>query len=204
MTSEKTKTFNFCQGQPPEDFFAQAKELNGLTSQQYSQLVDYVFVFLGDTDLKEELNNLLNTYSNDHGIAVENVKEMFKMLLILSQEASQSKLTSGQLYSDLQLLQINAKRGSQFCQAWKKNLETRAEINPAELLAKRLVDMEWKFGVTASSSELRRVGTCFIQLTLVVAKGTSTENVLLEMSLSQFYDFMHEMERAKLEMDAMT
>jgi len=41
-----------------------------------------------------------------------------------------------------------------------------------------------------------------LQLKMVVAKGSTTENVLMELSIPQFFEFMHEMEKAKLELEA--
>lgn len=66
----------------------------------------------------------------------------------------------------------------------------------------KLVDMEWKFGVTAASSEIKKLGNSFLQLKLVVSKGNdTTEDIFMEMSLPQFYTFLHEMERAKTNLD---
>ena len=44
----------------------------------------------------------------------------------------------------------------------------------------------------------------FLQMKLIVNKNASeTDTVFVEMSLSQFYDFLHEMEKAKLKMDSL-
>jgi hypothetical protein len=65
-------------------------------------------------------------------------------------------------------------------------------------LVQRLLDMEWRFGVTMSNNEVRRVGTTFLQLKLVLDKGHGqTQDVYLELTLPQFYQFLREMERAK-------
>uniref|UniRef100_A0AAX7VVL0 Nucleolar protein 4-like b n=1 Tax=Astatotilapia calliptera TaxID=8154 RepID=A0AAX7VVL0_ASTCA len=69
------------------------------------------------------------------------------------------------------------------------------------LMVNQLVDMEWKFGVTVGTSEIQKLGTVFLQLKLVVRKGNSTENVYMELTLPQFYNFLHEMERAKASME---
>ncbi len=47
--------------------------------------------------------------------------------------------------------------------------------------------MEWRFGVTASSSDLDQVGSTFLQLKLVLDKGGLRENVFVELTLPQFY-----------------
>uniref|UniRef100_A0A8D3C9Q4 COMM domain containing 7 n=1 Tax=Scophthalmus maximus TaxID=52904 RepID=A0A8D3C9Q4_SCOMX len=69
------------------------------------------------------------------------------------------------------------------------------------LMVNQLVDMEWKFGVTVGTSEIQKVGNIFLQLKLVVRRGNSTENVYMELTLPQFYNFLHEMERAKASME---
>jgi len=63
--------------------------------------------------------------------------------------------------------------------------------------------MEWKFGVTASSSELSHLGQCFLQLKLVLNKGGKKENVLMELTLPQFYKFLAQMEAAKRQCDSL-
>lgn len=49
------------------------------------------------------------------------------------------------------------------------------------LAVNELVDMEWKFGVTASSKAVSKVGTCFLQLKLAIRRrrknSTSTPGV---------------------------
>ena len=87
--------------------------------------------------------------------------------------------------------------------AWRKANTgmTKAAITKS-LVVNELVDMEWKFGVTASSDDAAQVGGTFLQLKLVLNKGNGTENVYMELTLPQFYEFLHEMERCKATMDA--
>lgn len=40
----------------------------------------------------------------------------------------------------------------------------------------QLVDMEWKFGVTASTSQINKLGNAFLQLKLVYNSGGRLEN----------------------------
>jgi hypothetical protein len=65
--------------------------------------------------------------------------------------------------------------------------------------------------VTASTDELSQLGSCFLQLKLVIDRGDKKENVLMgaltsfsfssmcviELSLPQFYQFLAEMQSAK-------
>jgi hypothetical protein len=86
----------------------------------------------------------------------------------------------------------------------------------------QLVDMEWKFGVTASSDDEMQVGASFLQMKLVIDRGSGKvqsmnkqakpaltrtrqyEHCFMEVSLEQFYNFMAQMEKAKAYVDYMT
>ncbi|XP_012258127.2 COMM domain-containing protein 7-like [Athalia rosae] len=61
-----------------------------------------------------------------------------------------------------------------------------------------ILDVDWKFGVTAASSESDRLGKTFLQLKLLVDEGNGkTSNIFTEMNLVQFYKFLHDLEKAK-------
>lgn len=47
------------------------------------------------------------------------------------------------------------------------------------LTVNQLVDMEWRFGVTAADSDMKKVGNTFLQLKLVLDKGVRTEEVFM-------------------------
>ena len=64
-----------------------------------------------------------------------------------------------------------------------------------------LVDMQWKFGVTASSDDAAQIGSTFLQLKLVLNKGSGLESHYMELTLPQFYGFLQEMEKAKQVID---
>ncbi len=87
--------------------------------------------------------------------------------------------------------------------------------------------MEWRFGglvlccsscadhaVSAGSSEVRSGGSTFLQLKLSVNNGLKVEDVFMglearlcccddaELTLPQFYSFLHELERAKASLES--
>ena len=55
--------------------------------------------------------------------------------------------------------------------------------------ANRLINMDWSFGVTTSSSDANQVGKTYIQLKLVVEEKehTSRRTDFVELSVDQFY-----------------
>jgi COMM domain containing 7 len=87
--------------------------------------------------------------------------------------------------------------------AWEAAYKSLANVSvKSTLMANQLIDMEWKFGVTAASDELSQVGSTFLHMKLVVDKGEGKrEDVFMELTLPQFYDFMADMEKAKTYID---
>lgn len=101
---------------------------------------------------------------------------------------------------------LESERASLICEKWTANYVAicRSMVGQTFMI-NQLVDMEWKFGVTAASSELKKVGNSFLQLKLVVNKGNEqTEEIFMELSLPQFYTFLHEMEKAKANLDLLS
>ena len=79
----------------------------------------------------------------------------------------------------------------------------------------QIKNIEWKFGgihfstinvkqsliihfsVTAASSESNQVGSTYLHLTFSVKNKETEKDVFLEMTLPQFYSFLHELEKTK-------
>ncbi|GAB1287069.1 COMM domain-containing protein 7 [Apodemus speciosus] len=113
-------------------------------------------------------------------------------------------LTAEQVRTDLLTLGLSEEKATYFSEKWKQNAPTLAQWAVGQtLMVNQLIDMEWRFGVTSGSSELEKVGRIFLQLKLVVKKGKQTENVYIELTLPQFYSFLHEMERVRASMECL-
>ena len=93
---------------------------------------------------------------------------------------------------------LSAENSPHVSERWKANLVALSRsVVGQTFMVNQLVDMEWKFGVTAGSSDLKVVGQTFLQLKMVVDRGGTQEDVFMELTLPQFYSFLHEMEKAK-------
>jgi COMM domain containing 7 len=79
---------------------------------------------------------------------------------------------------------------------WKKYY-TSITQNVSKLNVNSLNDIDWRFGVTVSSSELAEVGGTFLQLKLNI----NGKDEYIELDLPQFYHFLHEMEKGKSLLD---
>jgi len=141
----------------------------------------------------------LEEFSEQHSVNAAGLKNVIKSLLIVLTGCLKLSLDACLVKEDLLALGLSEEKTTFFTDRWKENQSsmTRGALSQT-LMINQLVDMEWKFGVAAASSELSKVGSTFLQLKLVLDKGgQNRENVYMELTLPQFYSFLHEMEKAK-------
>ncbi|KAL2722813.1 COMM domain-containing protein 7-like [Vespula squamosa] len=65
----------------------------------------------------------------------------------------------------------------------------------------KIRDISWRFGVTAMSSDSNKVGKSFLQLKLCLNEGSRIKEHFIEMSIPEFYKFLHDLEKAKINLD---
>uniref|UniRef100_A0AAZ3RFR7 COMM domain-containing protein n=2 Tax=Oncorhynchus TaxID=8016 RepID=A0AAZ3RFR7_ONCTS len=144
----------------------------------------------------------LSEFAGENGMSAGPLRNLMKSLLLLPHGSLKKNLTEDQVKEDLLTLGVSEDKADHFSQQWSLHYPVLSRLAVGQtLMVNQLVDMEWKFGVTVGTSELQKVGNTFLQLKLVIRKGNSTENVYMELTLPQFYNFLHEMERAKASMD---
>ena len=81
---------------------------------------------------------------------------------------------------------------------WKENRVDAGQAALSQTLrVNQLLDMQWRFGVTAANSEIRHLGSTFLQMMLTLDMGNAEKKVRLELTLPQFYEFLAQMEKAK-------
>ena len=123
-----------------------------------------------------------------------------RSLTMFYQGATRKNLKVDSFKEDCEKLGFDEERTTLLSNVYKKYFGALSRVLVAQTLSVNpLKDMDWRFGVTASSSELNQVGTTFLQLKLVV--GDENKKVFLELSLPQFYEFLHQMEKAKAALD---
>ncbi|XP_064632931.1 COMM domain-containing protein 7-like [Lineus longissimus] len=196
-------TFHFSQETPPDSMFSDIQTINKFQDEQFRQLSGVVFSFLIEPSKSSRLLSQLEEFASEHGVPAGPLKNVIKSLLTIPNSALKKNLSPTHLKEDLVNLGLSEEKASHFSEQYKTNLValSRSALGQT-LMVNQLVDMEWKFGVTAASSELDKVGNTFLQLKLVINKGSNkTENVYMELSLPQFYSFLHEMEKAKASLD---
>ncbi|XP_038866876.1 COMM domain-containing protein 7 isoform X2 [Salvelinus namaycush] len=167
----------------PDSVINDFQNLNKFNEQQFTSLTEILFNFLLEPKEADRFLHQLSEFAGENGMSAGPLRNLMKSLLLLPHGVSEDK-------------------ADHFSQQWSLHYPVLSRLAVGQtLMVNQLVDMEWKFGVTVGTSELQKVGNTFLQLKLVIRKGNSTENVYMELTLPQFYNFLHEMERAKASMD---
>ncbi|RVE71143.1 hypothetical protein OJAV_G00071390 [Oryzias javanicus] len=186
----------------PDSVSSDFQNLNKLNEQQFIRLVEILFQFLLEPKETERFIQQLAEFAGHHGMSAGPLKTLMKSVLLVPQEACKKNLTADQIREDLVALGLGEDKAAHFSQQWAEhNAGLSRRALEQTLMVNQLVDMEWKFGVTVGTSEVQKLGSIFLQIKLVTRKGNSTENIYMELTLPQFYKFLHEMERAKASME---
>ncbi|XP_010189875.1 PREDICTED: COMM domain-containing protein 7 [Mesitornis unicolor] len=182
---------------------AQLRDTVLVSSQQFSVLTDMLFRFLTEPKEVERFLSQLTDFATMNKISLGPLKNIVNSILLVPSGALKRNLSSEQVRADFIALGLSEEKAVYFAQQWNVNSPTLTRLAVGHtLMINQLIDMEWKFGVTAGSSELKKVGSIFLQLKLVVKKGSQMENVHIELTLPQFYSFLHEMERVKTSLES--
>jgi len=195
--------FRFTKEAPSQDLLNDLQNLGTMSDDLFDELVDLLLNYLSqeeDSDLRSAIQNL----SKKHSFNIGSLAKIVKSSLFFFENAIRSNLTPLYLKEDLTNFGISEERGDATASKWRQKIVqlSRTVIETQTLMINNLVDMEWKFGVTASSSDLGRVRSTFLQLKLVVDKGNNTtENIYMELTLPQFYEFLQEMQKAKANLE---
>ncbi|XP_028905241.1 COMM domain-containing protein 7 isoform X2 [Ornithorhynchus anatinus] len=185
----------------PESVGGDVHSLNQL-GLEFSALTDVVFRLLLEPGEVERFLGQLSELALAHQLGLGHLKSLTKTLLLVPQGALKKNMTAEQIREDWITLGLTEEKAKCFADKWQRLGPSLARLAAGRTLAvNQLVDMEWKFGVTAGSSELQKTGNIFLQLKLVVKKGNRAEPLYIELTLPQFYSFLHEMERARASLE---
>uniref|UniRef100_A0A672QVQ1 COMM domain-containing protein 7-like n=2 Tax=Sinocyclocheilus grahami TaxID=75366 RepID=A0A672QVQ1_SINGR len=186
----------------PDNVSTDFQNLSKFSEQQFVSLTEILYQFLLEPKESERFLRQLTEFAGENGMSAGPLRALMKSVLLLPHGALKRNLTAEQVKADLLSLGLNEDKASHFSDQWRIHYPVLSRLAVGQtLMVNQLVDMEWKFGVTVGTSELQKTGNIFLQLKLVIRKGNTTENVYMELTLPQFYNFLHEMERAKASMD---
>jgi len=179
--------------------------LNTLNEDKFSSLIEEVLSFIaGESDAEKLKETISNFCKQDSSLSQQSIIRAVSSLVLFFREGVKTHLNVSGLKEELVNKGLLENYASTVASKWKQKFVelSRATAATQTLMVNQLVDIEWKFGVTASNNDLSKAGTTFLQLKLVLDKGDeTTENAHMELSLSQFYQFLHELQKAKSNLD---
>ncbi|KAM6053758.1 COMM domain-containing protein 7 isoform 1-T1 [Chlamydotis macqueenii] len=159
---------NFTREPVPEAVSGDMHSLNQLSAQQFSALTEVLFRFLTEPKEVERFLTQLSDFATMNKISLGPLKNIVKSILLVPNGALKRNLSSEQVRADFIALGLSEEKASYFAEQWKVNSPTLTRLAVGQtLMINQLVDMEWKFGVTAGSSELEKVGSIFLQVNLL-------------------------------------
>jgi len=190
--------FQFCDDVVHDTLLKSMPNLASLDDEQLSRFCKIVLTFISGRQ-QAELAAALEKFAEDYSINPKALNGLVKSCLIFFTGALQKNLNQTALADDLKNFGIEAEKVAVICDAWRTMLGMlSAAMVRQTMTAAQIVDLDWKFGVTASSSELGQVGQTFVMLRLKLDQnGSGAEEVTMELSVMQFYEMLQELEKAK-------
>ncbi len=194
-SSSGATTFKFLPDESPQpQLFTDVQNLNAFDETQLAQFTSVTLAFLAQ---KEDSRTRMEQFSADHKINLRALENTIQGVLYFFSESLRRTLKQSEVKSDLLKLGLQETKAEILAASYQKEFSSlTVSLIDSTLKINQLVDMEWKFGVTAGTSELSDAGTCFLQLRLVTMKDGKRESVLMEMTLPQFYSFLTNMQKA--------
>ncbi|KFW09214.1 COMM domain-containing protein 7, partial [Eurypyga helias] len=133
-----------------------------VSSQQFSELTEVLFRFLTEPKEVERFLTQLSDFATMNKISLGPLKNIVKSILLVPNGALRRNLSSEQVRADFIALGLSEEKAGYFAEQVFLRFCVFLSQQSASLCAG--ADMEWKFGVTAGSSELERVGSIFLQV----------------------------------------
>jgi len=194
--------FRFTQDVPDQQMLTDLQNLNNFNEEQLSRFIDILMTFSTGQQVSELMQSV-GSFAQEQNITNNAIKSIIRSVLLFFKGAIRSNLSPLHLKEDLMNLGLAEGNATLVSEKWKNNLGLLSQMAIGHtLVINEVLDMQWKFGVTTANSELKKVGSSFLQLRLDLDKGNSTkESVYMELTLPQFYQFVHEMEQAKAHLE---
>jgi hypothetical protein len=195
-------TFKFLPDDTPQQqLFTDVQNLNSFPEDRFSAFLKIAFAFIA---LKEDSQDMLDKFCQDHKVSPKSTGALMQSMLYFLSECLKLSLKPEDVKKDLIALGLSDTHTALAVKIYQQefaNLSGALIDNTFKV--NRLMNIEWKFGVTAATSELAEVGTCFLQLKLALDKNGTVENVVFELSLPQFYAFVSSMQQAAAEIQGL-
>lgn len=120
----------------------------------------------------------IESFGEENGINSSALQSITRNWLSLLQAAQKNNTPPIGVRDDLVSLGLPQDKANLIAKVFKKNTVALSRaIAGRTLTVNQLTDMQWRFGVTSGSSELRKSGKTFLQLKLTINNGVKNDAV---------------------------
>ena len=187
--------YYFSMGLIDENFITAFMNLNRFEDANYTEFLQQILTFLSNPKEPQQFISKLEKYADVLNVQFPALQQIAKAVLLFFRGCLQRSLSITQISEDLSNLGLNEGKVHLLSQIWSHSYGVISNVNQQRVLTiHQLGDLEWRFGVTSGNSLVSRVGKIFLQMKFKIVTG---EIISIEMSIEQFYSFLHEMERAR-------
>lgn len=184
------------------------------------QFINIVFAYIVGlpTFQTAEAEYKLTAFLTENGLKPI-YETLFYQLIATLHDSIKHHHSADYIEKQLQGFELTAEHSAVIKKSYGHNVQVITQLfNENIFKISRLLDIEWRFGVTTSNSQLAQVGTCWLQLKIKRTKESGAENAqksengekdgndnvkmntvqydIVEMSLQQFYAFLTMLQQA--------
>lgn len=175
--------------------------LNNLTNDQMTQYSQIAIEFILGTATHNttESKTKLATFIADNNLKRSYETAFYNLVNIIIGHVQHNNPTD-LLDTSLQATSLQEEYIKIVLQFYQRNSNTiQGVLSENVFKLSTLLNIEWRFGVTTSSSSLSQIGTCFLQLKLATMKNGIPDTTIVEMTLPQFYSFLAVLQKSAAE-----
>ncbi|EGC32367.1 hypothetical protein DICPUDRAFT_38509 [Dictyostelium purpureum] len=186
---------------PDQQLLNEIGYLSNFEDEALEQLIENVFEFM-IIQKAEDLMKSISDFSQQHSVNENTIKNIVRGCIVFFKGSAKNNLTPDYVKEDLINFKLSEDQAKIVSLKYKQHfIDLSRSLVGNSLSIQQVLDMQWRFGVTTSSSEFTKsntTGSTFLQLKLVLDKGNNIkEDVHMELTLPQFYEFLKQMQSAK-------
>ena len=210
-------TYRFTNSPLPSTLLTDLKALNALTEDQLHTLFNIAVHYLSGAQQQHQqqqqqqqqhqtADEELEFFTRTHNVNIKPLRATLSGLLFILSAALQKNLSAESLSEDLTHCALNADTVNVLREEYRLHYVSLTAISLSQvLMVNELTDFEWKFGVTAASSDMNHLGTTFLTLKITIkTQEQQKQQILMELTLPQFYTFLQQMQIASRQAELLT
>jgi hypothetical protein len=183
-------------------FISDMKGLGAFSAEQLAEVVAITTNFLGNPTQADLMSDVAS-FGTKHKVSAKALRSTVRHLLLFFRDALKRNLSASQVGKELKTMGMDDAAAGVVSKGWGTSRRGLAGTMLGQTMrAHKLLDFQWKFGVTASTDECRQMSATYVQVLMVLDQGTAKpKEVRMEMDLPMFYELLAEFEKVKSLMD---